>query len=209
MIEARWWFRSLHYGHTDPNANAVLWWCVLPDGRVHIAREQWRQGKTIAVLATDMHKQTRDLRIEPPQLRYTVADEKSIGAESGDGEGRAATFRANGIPIRVLTIDPAQGWTRVRELFGQRPDGRPWLTIDPSCVRLVRAMSTAMGADADAEVLAPSKHTPLLNALRTGAMSRPAPAVTVVPPLPPKAIGHLVNEIRSGGAKKSSLAWRS
>src|ERR1041384_4311291 len=119
MMPDVWWFRSLHYGFSDPNANLVLWWAQLPDGRLHIRAEQRRQNYTIALLARDLRLRTTELGFE--SIRYTVTDEASIGKEDGDGETRAETFRANHIPLLVSKIDPEQGWTRVIELLGRRP----------------------------------------------------------------------------------------
>lgn len=201
------WFRSLHFGQNDPNANIVLWWAVWPDRRLHIVAEQRRQNCTIAALARDMRTRTRELGIEA--IRYTVADEQSIGKDKGEGESRAETFRANGIPVRVLKIDAAQGWTRVKELLGARPDGRPWLTIDPSCAHVIRALTTAIKDDTDPEQVATSPAMQPLNALRVGAMSRPAPNPFEAPPRPPNAIGHLVDEIRNGGRGGFGVKWRS
>lgn len=199
------WFRSLHYGFADPTATVCLWWCQFPDHRLHIRSELRRQGLTIEMLARDIKAQTRRLNIQ--SVRYTVADEENIGKEDGDGETRAETFAANGIPLDVIKPDPIQGWTRVRELLGLRPDHRPWLTIDPSCAFLIKALTSAMQDKTNSEDIMPFGNDQPLRALRVGAMSRPAPKWIERPKLPPKAIGHLVDELRTG-TPAVKLAWR-
>jgi hypothetical protein len=202
------WFCSFHFGQHDPNVNYALWWATLPDGRLHVQAEQRRANCTIATIARDMRGEARRLRI--PTLLYTVCDEASIGKQDVDGESRADTFRNNGVPVRVRHVDPVQGWTRVRELLGLRPDRRPWLTIDPSCVELIRALTHAAIDPKNVENV--DREFPriyAINALRTGAMSRPAPKPFQRPPLPEHAIGRLVDEIRTGGGSDIGLAWRS
>ena len=199
------YFRSLHYGFADPNATICLHWAHLPDSRLHILSELRRQQMTIELLAKDIRTETRRLRIK--EIRYTVADEENIGKESDDGETRAETFYKAGVTVWVIKPDPIQGWTRVRELLGIRPDGRPWLTIEPSCTFLIRALTTAMQDKTNPEDLMRFGNDQPLRALRVGAMSRPAPQWFSQPPLPPKAIGHLVNELRRGPTD-SGLAWR-
>lgn len=200
------YFRSLHYGFADPTATICLWWMVFPDNRVRIQKEMREQGKTIEQLATAMKAITRNLRIE--SVRYTVADELNIGSDEGDGETRAETFRKNGIPLRILKPDPVQGWTRVRELLGLRPDGQSWLTIDPSCEFLIRALTSAVQDKSDPEdVLAFGNDQPL-KALRIGAMSRPAPKWSDKPPLPKNAIGRLVEDLRTGEVSGGLAIWK-
>lgn len=199
------WFRSLHYGGT----HVCLWWAVFPNGTLHIASELVRSKGVISALCMAIRQETRRLKI--PAVCYTVADTVTMsGIQKPDmeGETRADTFRHNGITIRESTHDPIQGWTRIRELLGVRPDGRPWLTIDPHCTHLIRALTTAVSDPHDEELVQESATDQPLRALRIGAMSRPAPKPFQKPPLPKNAVGHLVQELRNSG-QTSSLAWRS
>lgn len=214
------YFRSLHYGFADPTATICLWWAVFPDQRVRILSEGRWQQSTIQKLSEEIKQQTRDLRYrvlsskdvqdgKQIEIRYTVADEPNIGKDDGDGEARAETFRTHGIPLTILAPDPVQGWTRVRELLGLRPDKQPWLTIDPSCTFLIRALASAVQDKSDPEDVLPFGNDQPLKALRIGAMSRPAPKWTDTPPLPKGAIGHLVNDLRSGDVATGGLAiWK-
>lgn len=198
------WFRSLHYGGT----HVCLWWAVSPNGTLYIADELVHSKGLISDLCLALTKKTKALKIE--QIRYTVADEETMLGKNkpGDeGETRADTFRHNGIRLRTTTHDPVQGWTRVRELFGLRPDKRPWLTIDPKCVVLIRALTNAVSDPQDEESVLESVTDQPLRALRIGAMSRPAPKPFKAPPLPKNAVGHLLEECRRGPIT-SGLAWR-
>lgn len=209
------WFRSLHYG----GSHVCLWWAILPDGTLHIPRELVKGKCLISELSLAIRQITRSMGIaERPDahndrqsfIRYTVAlSEQMIGKtkDDDDGETRADTFRNNGIVIREQSHDEAQGWTRVAELLGARPDGRPLLSIDPSCVQLVRALTNAVSDPNDEEVLLESANDQPLRALRVGAMSRPAPKPFQRPPLPKNAVGHLVEEIRSG-LTRNTLEWK-
>mgnify|MGYP001600836701 FL=1 len=209
------WFRSLHYGGN----HVCLWWAILPDGGLHIPRELVKGKCLIADLAKEIRTITRDLGLTEQQdahnhrqcfIRYTVADDKAMTGKSpkgADGETRADTFRNNGIVIRESTHDEAQGWTRVAELLGTRPDGRPMLTIAPECVQLIRALTNAVSDPNDEELLLESANDQPLRALRIGAMSRPSPKPLDPLPLKTHAIGHLVNELRSGSSG-NSLEWK-
>ena len=210
------WFRSLHYGGT----HVCLWWAILPDGGLYIPLELVRGKGLIADLAKDIRQETRRLGLaerpdhdnpHQPYIRYTVADELAMVGKTGkdiEGETRADTFRANGIIIRESSHDEAQGWTRVSELLGTRPDGRPWLAISPKCVQLVRALTNAVSDPNDSEMLLESANDQPLRALRIGAMSRPAPKSSDKPVLPPNSAGKLLEEIRSGGTASNSLEWK-
>ena len=202
-----WYFRSLHYGYSPPNATVVLWWRVAHDATLHIQHEWRAQQLTIADLAAAMRKETLDLGIE--KVRHTAAHDENIGTEGKDGESRAETFAKHKVPLRILTIDPVQGWTRVRELLGTRPDGRPWLTIHPTCQHLIRAIGSAVQDPSDAETIQDFGNIHPLNALRIGAMSRPAPNPQQQPEMPKTAVGYLVNQLRAAaGATSQSLRWR-
>jgi hypothetical protein len=198
------WFRSLHYG----GQHVCLWWMVFPDTSMHVKAELVKPSGLIADLARDIRLKTKALRIE--LVSYTAAlKAQMVGTQTSDddGETRADTFRHNGIRIRQIAFDDLQGWTRVGELLGSRPDGRPWLTIDPSCVALIRSLTNAVSDPSDPENVLDSPTDQPLRALRVGAMSRPSPKPFEKPPLPKKAVGHLVNEIRNGPIR-SRLTWK-
>ena len=202
------WFRSMDYGFIDPTV--THWWAILPDGALHVKAEQRRQFCNISTLAKDIKAQTRELHI--PRVRYTVGDKFSMGERTNQedevGESRAETFRQFGIPIITTSQAREQGWTRLRELFGLRPDGRPWLTLDPSCRYTIRAITSAMADEVHHDDVAEFKDDHPLDSLRMGAMTRPAPGRFSIPPLPKNAVGRLLADVRRGPTT-SALAWRS
>lgn len=200
--DERVWFRSLHYG----GKHTCLWWVIQENGQLHVRAELVKPKCLISTLAQEIRRKTRELEI--PSIHYTVALRvQMIGTttKEDDGETVADTFRSNGLVIRETSHDPIQGWTRIAELLGQRPDGRPWLTIDPSCEALQRALTNAVSDPTDTEsILDPAEP---LRALRVGAMSRPAPRPLQPLPMPKNAVGHLLEEARGGGRSKNLLAW--
>ncbi len=194
----------MHYG----GPHVCLWIAILPDGALHVRSEwQWPRG-VISMISRDIRTRTRELQINT--VRYTVADKAQlVGKESDDyGETRLETFRANNLSIRDQTHDPIQGWTRIQELLAVRPDGRPWLTIHPSCQHLIRALTQAVSDPTNSEDVTPFSDDQALRALRVGVMSRPSPKPFVKPPLPKNAVGRLLEECRTGGESKRWLAWR-
>lgn len=200
------WFRALHYS----GPHVCLWMAILPDGALHVRSEQqWPRG-VISRIAKDIHARTRDLDIE--KVRYTVGDKAQLVGKTSDdsyGETRLQTFRAHKIPIREQTSDPVQGWTRLQELLAPRQDGRPWLTIDPSCVHLIRAITNAVSDPDHLDDIVVAADDQALHALRVGVMSRPTPVKLGKPPLPKNAVGHLLNAIRRGERPRGHLIdWR-
>lgn len=194
------WFRSLYYGVT----HCCLWWRVNPDGTMAIIGELLQERGLIADLCVGIRQKTGALRV--PSIDYTVADDAALtGKKHQDGETREQTFRNHGILLRLNSHDPIQGWTRISELLGSRPDGRPYLTIAPECVALIRNLTNAVSDPNDEESVMESDTDQPLKALRIGAMSRPMPTPLSQAPLSPRAVGHLVNEIRH--PKKSGIAW--
>lgn len=196
------WFRSLHYGVN----HVCLWWMIYPDGRLHIAGELVKAKVLISVLSQEIKAKTKDLGIK--SVRYTAALKEQMSGKNKDGETRLDTFRANGISLREYELDPVQAWTRVAELFGVKRDGKPWLTIDPSCEHLRRAITNAVSDPTDPELVLESPNDQPLSALCIGAMSRPSPRPFSMPPLPPNAVGHLLEDCRRAGLSSRTLAWR-
>lgn len=199
------WFRSMDYGFIDPNV--TLWWALLPDGLLHIKAEQRRQYETIPKLAKEIRMQDRLMGVR--SVRYHVADKYSMGARTDDASdlSRADTFRECGIVTTTTTQDRELGWTRCHELLVLRADGRPHLSIDPSCRGLVRAISAAVSDPLHPEDIKAFRDDHYLDALRIGAMSRPAPGRWKGPPLPPQAVGHLLKDVQR--RQPTGLAWRS
>ena len=189
------WFRSYDYGFMDPGV--CLWWAVLPDGRLYVRTEYKHQHLNIDRICHGIRQITTDLHI--PHVRYTAADKFSMGARANDDDGILCSdvFRSLGVPVIGVSQDRVQGWTQVRELLGTRPDGLPWLLIHPSCRYLIRTLASAVSKKTDPEDIE-ERDDHALDALRLGAQSRPSVARLRLPPLPPRAVGHLLTEVRRG-----------
>lgn len=189
------WFRSYDYGFMDPGV--CLWWAILPDSRLYVRAEYKHQHLNIDKICHGIRKLTADLRI--PKIAYTAADKYSVGARQNDDSGitRADVFRSFGVPLTGVSQDRGLGWTQLRELLGMRPDGLPWLLVHPSCRYLIRTLSSAVSSKTDPEDIE-QKDDHALDAGRMGAMSRPSVTRFTVPPLPPKAVGHMLHDVRNG-----------
>jgi hypothetical protein len=182
----------------------MLWWRVLGDGRLHIAREFVHRYMTIPDICHNVHQITRALGIT--RVRYTVADKYSMGYRASDldrGETRADLFGKHGVHVLPANHDRVQGFTRVRELFAMRPDGLPWLTLDPSCKYTIRALSAAISDRTNPEDVAEFEEDHPLSALRYGAMSRPAPVLRGLRDPKPGTAGAMLRDIQDASARRT------
>jgi len=167
-------FVSMDWGY---NAfGCALWWVCLPDGHYHIAREYKFKGQTAAVVGDAIKTITRELRVK--RLRYVVADPAMWGhTGAGKGESIAETLSRQpvGLPMKKGDNTRQTGWQRLHELFQAAPDGKPWLTIDTGCTYLRRTIPAAVSDKSNPDDVDTTGDDHGLDALRYGAMSRPAP----------------------------------
>lgn len=166
------YFASMDWGYNAPGV--VLWWAILPDGRYHLVDEWKFQGQTADQVATGIQRKHEDLGIK--KLRYLVCDpamKQKTGA--GRGESIFETLLRRGLPMRPGDNDRFNGWQRVQQLLQAAPDGRPWLTVDERCRYGRRTMPAQVQDKHNPEDLDTNKDDHWADALRYGAMSRPAP----------------------------------
>lgn len=174
-------FASLDWGYSAPGV--CLWWACVPDGRYHIRREYKFKGESAESVATMIKAINKELGV---RLRYLACDPamwQKTGA--GRGESIAETLIRRGLPARSSDNDRFNGWLRVHELLRLDAEQRPWLTIAPSCTYLVRTVPAMVQDKNDPEDLDSAKDDHAVDALRYGAMSRPAPTRVVVNTEPP------------------------
>ena len=168
------WFASLDWGYNAPGV--CLWWACLSDGHYHIAREHKFVGKSAETVAGEIRRITHELRIS--QLRYVAAD-PSMWAKTGHGRGEsvAETLQRRGLPMRRGDNDRLNGWLRCHELLADAPDGTPWITVagDPHCKYLRRSLPAQVSDKHDPDDINTGGDDHAVDALRYGAMSRPAP----------------------------------
>lgn len=172
-------FRSLSWGYHEPGG-CVLWWQVEDSRALHIAAELAFQQLDESELVAQVTATDRALGIR--RVAYTVGTPAIVSALTPSGmQGETVGDRLGlyGMPIIAADDDRVNGWKRCHSLLRMSAYGVPWLTMDPSCAQLIRAMPTGLRADTDPDDVR-DPH-PALTALRYGAMSRPAPETHVLP----------------------------
>ena len=181
------WFCSLRFGYHPPAfqlaAGCLLWWEVRADRHLHIRQEWLFQHLDESDLARQALTKTAALGI--PRIGYTVADPILFPAKMAGPRGQyiAESLSYYGWPVVPADAETFNGWKRVQSLLRLAPNGRPWLTIDPSCTTLIQDLTAGMSDDQRPDEM--SAEAPALIALRYGAMSRPAPDRPVAKPVCP------------------------
>lgn len=189
-------FCSLDWGYNAPGC--CLWWLCLPDSHYHICREFKFQRMTVYEVGLEIVKRTKAMGIS--RLRYVVADPacwQHTGAGKGEAIAETLARRPIGLPMKKGDNDRKNGWQRVHELLQVAPDGAPWLTVeaDPYCTYLRRTLPAAVSTDDDPDDLDTTGDDHALDALRYGAMSRPAPTRKLFDrDLPKHAAGRLFRQ---------------
>jgi hypothetical protein len=199
------WFRSLRWGYHD--AGAVLWWAVLADGRLHVRAMLPLEKLDEADAARQMRAVDASLGIRA--IAYTVANAEVFHAttprlSSGFvGASIADTLSSAGISLTRGDDDCANGWQRLRSVWRPRvSDRRPWLTVDGGCPALVAAVQHALSDETHPDDLDLQQPSALLDALRLGVMSRPAPdAVTTPVVYPVGSPGYYMQQDRREGQR--------
>ncbi len=188
-------FRSLSWGFHAPGGH-LLWWAVAPSQHLRIfaelAFEQAEESDVVLKakqIERDHHLKAITYTVGTPAILARKHTEGFLGETIGD------RFAHHGMPIIAADEDTLNGWKRCQSLFRTAPDGEPWLTIDPACTALVRAITTGLRDDKDPDDI--GEPHPALRAFRYGAMSRPSPELvkpTVVYPV--DSPGYVMQQIR-------------
>jgi hypothetical protein len=165
-------FAAMDWGYNAPGC--VLWFACLLDGHIHCLKEWKFQRLTVHDVGMEVIKTTKSLQLG--RMRYLVADPACWQHHGqGQGESIAETLQRLKLPMRKGDNNRHLGWQRLHELFREAPDGRPWLTIDPSCTYLRRTIPAAMSDKGDADDVDTTGDDHGLDTLRYAAMSRPSP----------------------------------
>lgn len=190
-------FASMDWGFNAPGC--VLWWVCLLDGHYHIVQEWKFQRMTAGDMGKEFKVRTRALSVG--RLRYLVADPACWQHHgTGLGESIAETLSRLTLPMRKGDNNRKLGWQRLHELLSPAPDGRPWLTVDPSCNYLKRSIPAAMSEKHDPDDVDTKGDDHALDSLRYGAMSRPAPTrILTRRVLPKHSAGAMFRELREAG----------
>lgn len=171
------YFRCMDWGYNQPGC--CLWVACLPDGHLHVRHEWVFRQTLVSDAAAEIVRQTRALG--DPYIRHTAADGHMFDA-TGQGETLAETAARSGLPL--LRMDNGRGsrvpgWQRLRAWLQIAPDGKPWLTIDPSCGYLIRTLPALVSDDTNPEDVDTTGEDHAGDALRYGLMSRPSPTRTI------------------------------
>lgn len=207
---AETWLAGMHWSYSTRA------WCglaqVLPDGRVFLRYEQTFLRVTPEDAAAELLAFWKDRRL---QVQAVFAQPKLWPAVKEAGEHIAETFMRAGLPMVKANDNRVMGWSRLRSWlvpreWAQPPQGSrglphtitsPTLIIHPDCAKLIRALPTLIEDDHHPDDIADSPDVIPAHGLRYLAMARPAAPWLDAPPLPPNAIGHVIEELRREAAR--------
>lgn len=175
-------FCSMDWGFNAPGV--VLWWAHVGDGHWHIVRELKFQHETADTVAQRWKGVMNELGIK--RVAYVAAD-PSMWAKTGHGRGEsiAETLQRHGLPMLRADNDRKNGWQRCHELLRMAPDGRPWLTVDASCVYGLRSLPAQVSDRHDPDDVNTTGDDHWVDAWRYGAMSRFVAGNRKAPKTPP------------------------
>ena len=187
-------FRAMHWGYNPPvnttdDAGAALWLQARINGRLRVIGELGFQRLSEAELAQEILAKDRALRISD-HISYTVGSPEIFPKrrspahfKSLRGEYIYERLSAHGVCCIPADPDVVNGFARVHALLRPNLSAEPWLTIDPSCTGLIKAMASALSDDTHPDDLVIA--SPFVTALRYAAMSRPSPDVAETTPADP------------------------
>lgn len=179
------YFRSLAFGYHPPigsadPAGAVLWFKVTPTRRLRVLAEYTFSQIVEADIWAAMQHIDRKLHRGRAEYKvgYTVSSPELFSKPSSNypgmlGQTIAETFGSLGLWLIPADEDEINGWQRLQNWLRSDAKGEPMLTIDPSCLGLIKHLKSGLSKDTAPDTLATT--LPTLTALRFGVMSRPAP----------------------------------
>lgn len=181
MIVRREWahFRSLKWGRSKPGA--VLWWVATPMNQFVVVAEMKFTHLDAPELKKLIDAKQAALGFTTP-VRYTAAEPLMWKSDVENGPTLAESFARAGLPLMQVSGERIQGWNHVASLMkaSVNIDGiqNPSLIVSESCEQLRRLIpllreGQGLGVNA-AEDIDQKTETSLADALRIGAMSRPA-----------------------------------
>jgi hypothetical protein len=164
---------GLDWGYNAPGC--CLWVACLPDGHYHVEHEYKFNGtsqkQTVKDVAAEIHRRSRALGlVKTPYVAMDPATKQHTGQV---GESILETFQRYRVPAEASNNDRINGWQRIQELLRDDAEGRPWLTVDPSCAYLIRTLPAAVQDDREPDDVDTEGDDHALDALRYWAMSRP------------------------------------
>ena len=125
--EFQYWALALDEGYTHPAV--ILLVGIDGDGRLHIAREFYQTGVLQSRVCDTAAKWAREFN-----TNAAIVDQSAAGLIA---DLRNRGLKAEGHKGRVL-----DGITIVQEMLRVSNDGKPRLTVDPSCVNVINEMES-------------------------------------------------------------------
>ncbi len=135
--EFKYWALAIDEGYTNPAVCLTVG--IDGDDRFHIYREWYERGKkpeTVVKQIRDIYQslitrtgEDEKIIVEPEKMIAVVADEAAAGLIASLNDVNVPAIGGKG---RVM-----DGIQKVQDLFTVLPDGRPRLTVDPSCVNTI------------------------------------------------------------------------
>jgi hypothetical protein len=144
-------FLSMDWGYSEPAC--ILWWELMPSGRIFIYRELYVTRLSPKELAQ------RIIEMSPVGEKYEyIACPPEIWGKKIELEGGGEsihdlmqTILVDKIPMVKASRERVAGWTKLREYFALAGDGRPWMQISPVCENLIRTIPTMIHDDKNPE----------------------------------------------------------
>lgn len=165
-------FRAMDWGYNDPCA--IGWFAVGPDQHIYLYRELTMQE----TLSRDVAKRIVELTGDE-KIAYTVASPdmwQHRGHSDIEGESIAETFMRNGVPLMKADNARVIGWQRVRENLATAPDGKPYVQVFNTCLKLIETIPLMIYDDKNVEDVGDNLPDHWCEMFRYGLMSRPAPS---------------------------------
>ena len=154
------------------NKGCVLWVLVLPDHRLHVISEDVHQHTLVKDVVRRCKKRESELGI---RVQTRPADPALWGKRGHTGESEADTFARYGLALRKSDNDRIPGWVRLRHYLACDDQGRPYLTMSPSCRYLIESFQAAVTDPTNPNDLDTHGDDHGLDALRYLVMARPSP----------------------------------
>jgi hypothetical protein len=160
-------------------AGYLGWVVQTPEGHAYLEDEYVPVRVSPFEQGLEVARRCKDRRLK--RISYLVYDWQMETPQSDTGETILETFcrglRKGGVSVgtRKADKDRLNGWPRLRSWLREAPDGRPWLSVSPSCKYAARTMPALVSDDTHPEDVDTHGEDHAADALRYWAMSRPAP----------------------------------
>lgn len=140
-------FLAMDWGFKEPCC--VLWFEVMPSGRIYCYRELYVTNlsnpdlaKTILQMSPSNEKY--EYMVCEVDIWFKQAEQKE-GGESIQQQMEAVL--GTRIPLIKANKNRIAGWNKMQQYFAKAGDGRPWLMISPVCENLIRTIPTMIHDD--------------------------------------------------------------